>query len=274
MEFTLGATVESRSFPKFSEASAFAKRRAQEGKRAPRVFRDGVVWVVESADSQDRLATRTTAREESTKSPISATPRGTLPVSPTIKRTMPAEVVDHKRGISTDSGISGRLKKEITEIEHRSDLSDNEKVARITHIACATCAGIAIQPIPFGDIFFLTPVQAYLGSRVAAIRGVPVSKSATSDVIKEIIGVIGMGIVAQQIGIGVWKIVTGGLGGLLTIPLVYGLTYAMMGVIDAYYSAKARNRKLSEKQIKDIWREAFAKGKEKGKSSDGVVKVK
>ena len=79
-----------------------------------------------------------------------------------------------------------------------------EKVSQVTHITCAACAAVAVQPIPFADIFILTPIQAYMGSRIAAIRGVPVSESEASEVIKEILGVIGMGFAAQQIAIGIW----------------------------------------------------------------------
>ena len=161
------------------------------------------------------------------------------------------------------NSIAQRIKSEITEIEGRTDISDEQKVSRITHITCATCAGIAVQPIPFADIFILTPVQAYFGTRIAAIRGVPVSESEVLDLIKEIIGIVGMGIIAQQLAIGVWKMVTGGLGGFLTVPLVYGLSYAVMNVIDAYYIAKAKKSKLSEAQMKKIWKKAFREGKAK-----------
>lgn len=169
--------------------------------------------------------------------------------------------------------IGEKIKREITEIEHRTDMNDEQKVLRITHIACATCAGVAIQPIPFADIFVLTPIQAYFASRIAAIRGVPVSESDASDWIKEIIGIVGMGIIAQQIAIGIWKMITFGLGGMLTIPLVYGLTYAVMRVSDAYFSAKARNEKLNDDQIKAIWKQAFREGKSKGDAEEQKIKV-
>jgi len=168
--------------------------------------------------------------------------------------------------------IGDKIKKEITGIEHRTDMPDDQKVSRITHIACATCAGIAIQPIPFADIFVLTPIQAYFASRIAAIRGVPVSESDAADWIKELIGIVGMGIIAQQMAIGIWKMVTFGLGGVLTIPLVYGLTYAVMKVSDAYFSAKARNEKLSDDQISGIWKSAFGEGKKKGTAEKKNVK--
>jgi uncharacterized protein (DUF697 family) len=169
--------------------------------------------------------------------------------------------------------IGDKIKREITEIEHRTDIADDQKTSRITHIACATCAGVAIQPIPFADIFVLTPIQAYFASRIAAIRGVPVSESDASDWIKEIIGIVGMGIIAQQIAIGIWKVVTFGLGGVLTIPLVYGLTYAVMKVSDAYFSAKARKETLNEAQIKTIWKEGFRQGKKKGTTEEQNIKA-
>ena len=169
--------------------------------------------------------------------------------------------------------IGDKIKKEITEIEHRIDITNEQKVSRITHIACATCAGVAIQPIPFADIFVLTPIQAYFASRIAAVRGVPVSESDASDWVKEIIGIVGMAIIAQQIAIGIWKMVTFGLGGVLTIPLVYGLTYAVMKVADAYFSAKARNEKLSDEQIKKVWKNAFRDGRKKGSAEEHNIKA-
>ena len=169
--------------------------------------------------------------------------------------------------------IGDKIKNEITAIEHRTDITDEQKITRITHIACATCAGVAIQPIPFADILILTPIQAYFASRIAAIRGVPVSESNASDWIKEIVGIIGLGMIAQQIAIGIWKIVTFGFGGLLTIPLVYGLTYAVMKVADAYFSAKARNETLSNDQIKTIWKSAFRDGKKRGASEGPSIKT-
>jgi len=168
--------------------------------------------------------------------------------------------------------ITEKLKLEISEIEHRTDMSDEQKVSRITHIACATCAGIAVQPIPFADIFILTPIQAYFASRIAAIRGVPVSESEMSDWIKELVGIVGLGLIAQQIAIGIWKLVTFGAGGLLTVPLVYTLTYAIMTVADRYFSAKARREKLTSTQIKAIWEEALKKGKNQGASPGAPTK--
>lgn len=162
--------------------------------------------------------------------------------------------------------LTDTLKQEVTEIELRGDMTTEEKVARITHITCGACAAVAIQPLPFADIFILTPIQAYMGTRIAAIRGVPVNESEVTDLIKEIAGVVGMGVIAQQTAIGLFKTILPWLGGLMTIPLVYGLSYAIMRVIDAWYEAKSRNDTLTVDDIRRLWKHSQSEGQVKGKA--------
>ncbi len=167
--------------------------------------------------------------------------------------------------------IGDKIKREITEIEHRNEITAEQKISRITHIACVTCASVAIQPIPFADIFVLTPIQAYFASRIAAIHGVSLSDSDAYDWVKQIIGIIGMGVIAQQIAIGFWKTIFFGISGMLTIPLVYGLTYSLMKVANVYFSAKAKNGKLSDSKIKNIWKNAFREENKKGSNKANYI---
>lgn len=162
--------------------------------------------------------------------------------------------------------ITAKIRQEITQIELRDDLSKDQKISNIIHIACASCAGVSIQPLPFADILVLTPLQGYFASRIAAIHGVLLTENQALDWVKEIIGLMGLGMLAQQLALGVWKTVTFGFGGLLSIPLVYGLTYAIMKVADVYFARKARNESLSEAQIKAIWQHAFQQGKQRGEA--------
>jgi uncharacterized protein (DUF697 family) len=162
--------------------------------------------------------------------------------------------------------LTDTLKREVTEIELRGDMSTEEKVERIIHITCGACAAVAIQPLPFADIFILTPIQAYMGTRIAATRGVPVDESEVTDLIKEIAGVVGMGVIAQQTAIGLFKIILPWLGGLMTLPLVYGLSYAIMRVIDAWYEAKSRNTTLTVGDIRHLWKSARSEDPAKGQA--------
>ena len=92
-----------------------------------------------------------------------------------------------------------RLERELLDIESRDDLTDEQKVQHIIVIFSTVCAGVAVQPIPFADIFILTPLQAFMGARISAIRGVPLSEKQATDLIKEIMGVVGMGMLASRL---------------------------------------------------------------------------
>lgn len=162
--------------------------------------------------------------------------------------------------------LTEKIKENVTEIENRSDLSEQEKVDRLIVIGATFCSGLAIQPIPFADIFILTPVQAYFASRIAKVRQVPISESEFHVFIKELIGIVGMGIIAQNIGIAVWKVATLGFGGLLTIPLVFSLSYAILKVCDIYFQNKQNGIKLNEKEIKEMFKKYREEGKTRGEN--------
>ena len=101
--------------------------------------------------------------------------------------------------------IISYLKDEVIDIERRTDITDDQKVSRIIRLFSAVCAGVAVQPIPFADFFILTPIQAFMGTRIAAIRGVPIKQSDALTLLKELTGVIGLGYLAQQLAIGAYK---------------------------------------------------------------------
>lgn len=182
------------------------------------------------------------------------------------KKQLQSAPTDLQRDKQRGNALLEKLKSELLDIESRSDLTPDEKVRQVTHISCATCAGIAIQPIPFADIIILTPVQIYMGSRIAAIRGVPVSESEAEEILKEIVGALGLGFLAQYAAITIWKFLTAGFGGVMTIPIVYGLTFAIMRVMDQYFIAKAENKRLTPSEIKSLWQRARAEGEKKGEA--------
>jgi uncharacterized protein (DUF697 family) len=143
-----------------------------------------------------------------------------------------------------------KLANEFFAIEKRDDLSDDEKVQHVIKISASVCAAVAIQPIPFADIFVLTPLQTLMGERIGSIRGFPISKKQSSDLIKEIAGVAGLGLLAQQLALGAYKVGLPGLAGFTTIPLVFGLTYAIGQVMNEYFKRKVKGEQLSKDEIK------------------------
>jgi len=165
-----------------------------------------------------------------------------------------------------------RINREVLDIEKRTDLTDDQKVSRIITIFSTSCAAIAVQPIPFADFFILTPLQAFMGTRISAIRGMPLGEKESADLIKELMGVIGMGMLAQQIGIALAKIFWPIFGGVATIPVVFSLTYAIGKMMDVYFVHKAAGRTASPETLKRAWNQAKADGKKEGKQRESEIK--
>jgi len=165
-----------------------------------------------------------------------------------------------------------RINREVLDIEARGDLTADQKVGRIIVIFSTSCAAIAVQPIPFADFFILTPLQAFMGTRISAIRGMPLSEKESSDLIKEVMGVVGMGMLAQQAGIALAKIFWPIFGGVATIPVVFSITYAIGKVMDVYFVNKAAGRTASPEALKKAWRDAKAAGKKEGKQRESEIK--
>lgn len=161
--------------------------------------------------------------------------------------------------------LKEKIASNITDIEARDDLSANEKSSQIIHIFSAACAGVAVQPIPFADIFILTPIQAYMAERLAAVRGVPITEGSATELMTDLAKVIGLGMVAQQVALGLYKVGLPFLAGFTTVPLVYGLTYGIGNVLDYLFIERQKGNKLNPDEIKKLWlnvkKEGFKKGK-------------
>jgi uncharacterized protein (DUF697 family) len=177
--------------------------------------------------------------------------------------------IDWLQGVTMSNSLLSRarakLEREVLEIERRTDLTEQQKVDKIIVIFSVGCGAIAVQPIPFADIFILTPLQAYMGTRLAAIRGLKLSEQESTDLIKQLMGVVGLGLVAQQLGIAAAKILFPIFGGVATVPVVFGLTYAIGNVMDKYIVAKVAGRTMTPDEIKKAWKDAKKSGEAEGK---------
>ena len=89
------------------------------------------------------------------------------------------------------------------------NISPDEKVNKLLLRFSGICAAVAVQPIPFADIFILTPIQLYMGTLIAESRGY---KFTMSEIYKEILGLIGLAYLAQQTAIGLYKTILPFLG--------------------------------------------------------------
>lgn len=164
------------------------------------------------------------------------------------------------------------LKRNLTQVEHRTDLTDDQKVALVTRICSATCAAVAAQPLPFADIFILTPMQMYAGTRIAAIRGVRISEQGVEKVVGQILGAIGLGLIGQHVVIAIYKSFIPFVGAITTIPLVYGVTTGICAVMDLYFKAAANGATVSPEEMRSVWDRAKQEGEEEGKQQQEGIR--
>ena len=111
-----------------------------------------------------------------------------------------------------------------------------------------------------------------MGIRLAAIYGIKIKEQKASDLVKQIAGNVGLGLLAQSLVIGAYKTFLPFLGAITTIPLVYGMTYGIGKVMQFYFKAKAEGKELTDQEIKNIWKESFRTGKKKGAEKEESIR--
>lgn len=172
-------------------------------------------------------------------------------------------------------GFVDRLVEEVNgvimDVERTKDLSDEEKITFLIRRTGIVCGAAAVMPIPFADLFILTPIQGTMCFGIARIKGLPIEGRPVTDIMKEIAGVVGGGILAQQTTLALFKLGLPGAGGIATIPLVYGWTWGIGRVAEKYYTYRLEQREITptvEKELKgNFWRE-FRKGFWAGRKTD------
>lgn len=158
-----------------------------------------------------------------------------------------------------------------SEVDKESS-AESEKVQKVILVTSAICAGVAVQPLPFADIAILTPIQAFMAVKIGKAYGFDVTTESAAEILKELAGIVGMGWIAQQTVIGIYKLGLPFVGGLFTIPLVFGLTYGIGKVTDYYFHQKALGQPIDKKALKLLWQKMLREGKRIGQENENDIK--
>ena len=164
-----------------------------------------------------------------------------------------------------------KLRREYLHVETNPDLDDNQKVERIILSTCAGCAALSAMPLPLADLLILTPIQGYMGWRIAHVRGVDLSKQEAVETVKEILGTVGLGLAARQAVITATRLLPG-LGSVMSIPLVFGATYGIGRVMDLYFVERRAGRRVPEEALRKAYREARKIGETLGRRFEKAKK--
>jgi len=131
-------------------------------------------------------------------------------------------------------------------------IADDDKLNLIIHLTGLTCALVAIQPIPFADLFILSPIQVVMVMSMSRVLGNPVGKHGAGELVASITGVVGWGVLAQQVVLGLYKTVIPFLGAVTTVPLVYASTISLGYAAKAIIEARHTDQQISQQELKRI----------------------
>lgn len=162
------------------------------------------------------------------------------------------------------------LEENVINIENNNKLTKAEKSKKIIFLFASVCAGIATQPIPFPDLVVLSPIQILMTERLAAVWGLK-GKVSKKDIALDVVQVSGYGLVAQSLITNAYRIFIPALGALTTIPMVFGLTYAIGNVMSEQFKRKSKGlASMTDKEIKEMFKKFKKKGEKEYKKGDEI----
>lgn len=156
-------------------------------------------------------------------------------------------------------------------------IDKEEKAKIILHATSLICGIIAAQPLPFADIFILTPIQLVMVTYLNKIKGNPYQQSEAKEILSSLLGVVGWGVLAQHMILGLYKSVIPFMGAITTIPLVYGATFALGKCAETLIEAKVKGQTIREEELKKISKQAKKKAQKEQDNmtfSDAMKKLK
>lgn len=186
-----------------------------------------------------------------------------------------AEENDHQAEIiarTTIESDSCNLLATLNQIADDPSIPEVKKIKLIIHATSLICAILAAQPLPFADIFILTPIQVVMVTAMARVMGNPIGKEDPKEIVASVTAVVGWGVLAQQLILGGYKTIIPFMGAVTTIPLVYAATFGLGYAAHAVLEARRRDQTVSKEEIQRIKEEAEKQTKQEKRdwSIDGL----
>jgi uncharacterized protein (DUF697 family) len=163
--------------------------------------------------------------------------------------------------VSKIEQFAKELKLILNNVTEDPSIPYDKKINIIIHLASLTCAIIAIQPIPFADLFVLTPIQVVMVIFLSKVIGNPIGNNGAKEIVTYIIGVVGYGVLAQQVVLGLYKTVLPFMGAITSMPLVYAATYGLGISAKTILEARLKDQNISKEKLKKISQEASKQAK-------------
>lgn len=144
-------------------------------------------------------------------------------------------------------------------------LSEQENVHRIIQQTATVCAVVAcVNPIPLTDPLLLTPIHAKMTFHIGKVKGFAVTQQRALDILREVLSTVGLSLTATWLASFVKPIPV--VSFLIYAPIIYGATYGIGHVLEAYFEGLKTGRIPSAEELKNIYKEKLSKGKVEGAS--------
>lgn len=142
----------------------------------------------------------------------------------------------------------------VADFQHLSVEERKAKAKSVRYKCASYAAGISPLPIPFADIWTITPVQMIMVRAIGNIYGHKIDANA----VKELLSVLGGGWIGQQLCLALFKIGMPGAGGFGGAAFVFVWTHAMGMAAEVYFSS---DKEASQKQLRESLKMGFQEAK-------------
>lgn len=137
--------------------------------------------------------------------------------------------------------------------------AEREKAAHDTIMVCSfACAGLQLQPIP-GLEQAIIPVQAGMVLAIAHIFGEELTRKRATEIVMDIAAITGVSVVGRQVLMTAVKFLLPGLGGVLSAPTVFSVTWGTGHAAIHYLRAGGR---VDRDAIKKVFEEEKERAKD------------
>ncbi|MBS2029081.1 MAG: DUF697 domain-containing protein [Deltaproteobacteria bacterium] len=141
----------------------------------------------------------------------------------------------------------------------RHDLTPEQRKAAardLVQMSSLAAGAVVLAPIPLVDFVAITPIQAAMVMAVGRVHGRVLNLKEAKSVLVELASVCGAGLLARQLFTTATKFLLPGLGGVLSAPYAFAVTWAMGQVATKYFEDPS-----ARETLKQVFEDALAEGK-------------
>jgi uncharacterized protein (DUF697 family) len=140
----------------------------------------------------------------------------------------------------------------------KAPAADRDVKAREVVNICAYAASVAaVVPVPLGDIALLLPVHSAMVMTVGHIYGRKVTQTEAARIVMELGAVAGLSLAGHAVIGALKRLLLPVVGGLLSIPATFALTWSLGRVAMTYFERP----EISREELKKVFEDALKEGK-------------